>query len=147
MTPSWAIENATPDDLAMTPVAAAVPGPQTTRAAVPMNSAATFRERDASALDAICRPATSRHAETAGPQLLKRGPACRYAVRLSETRFRRSLRRGDGGVNGLSGRVLRSPGQTGMAKGPAVTERSDSPCLPRPGPATTPAPWTTRLRR
>jgi hypothetical protein len=34
----------------MTPVAAAVPGPQTTRAAVPMNSAASLRET-ASAID------------------------------------------------------------------------------------------------
>src|SRR5439155_19203009 len=74
MTPNWAIEKATPVDLAMTPVAAAVPGPQTTRAAVPRNSAATFRESDASALDAICRPARSRDAATAGPQLLQRGP-------------------------------------------------------------------------
>jgi hypothetical protein len=42
--PSSAIENATPVDLAIMNVAAAVPGPHTTRAAVPMNSAATFRE-------------------------------------------------------------------------------------------------------
>src|SRR5213593_3813084 len=56
MTPRSAIENATPLVLAITTVAAAVPGPQTTRAAVPRNSAATFREKDASALEPIDRP-------------------------------------------------------------------------------------------
>src|SRR5437867_9873535 len=55
-TPRSAIENATPLVLAITTVAAAVPGPQTTRAAVPRNSAATFRGRDASALEPIDRP-------------------------------------------------------------------------------------------
>src|SRR2546421_7427028 len=42
MMPSWAMENWTPVDLAIMKVAAAVPGPQITSAAVPMNSAASF---------------------------------------------------------------------------------------------------------
>src|SRR6059058_4130344 len=50
MTPSWAIENATPVDLAIMKVAAAVPGPPMTRAAVPMNSAAYLREAVTSAI-------------------------------------------------------------------------------------------------
>src|SRR5689334_24265776 len=57
MMPSCAIENATLVDLATMKVAAAVPGPQRTRAAVPMNSAASFLEVVTSAIDP---PATSR---------------------------------------------------------------------------------------
>src|SRR2546421_10394980 len=56
ITPRSAMENATPADLPIMMVAVAVPGPQKTRAAVPRNSAATFRRNDASALDAIACP-------------------------------------------------------------------------------------------
>src|SRR5256885_6346293 len=50
MMPNWAIENATPVDLAIMNVAAAVPGPQITRAPVPTNSAANFLDRVTSAI-------------------------------------------------------------------------------------------------
>src|SRR5215471_16103982 len=50
ITPSCAIENGTFVDLAIMNVAAAVPGPQITRAAVPTNSAATLREKVTSAI-------------------------------------------------------------------------------------------------
>src|SRR4051794_347775 len=83
MTPSWAIENATPLALAITPVAAAVPGPQITRAPVPRNSAATFRENDASALEAISRP---QH-PAADPQLLRRGPSAETLFGSAEQGF------------------------------------------------------------
>src|SRR5438034_4052854 len=56
MMPSCAIENATPVDLATTKVAAAVPGPQMTSAAVPMNSAASFLGRVTSAIDPPTTP-------------------------------------------------------------------------------------------
>src|SRR5438874_5363170 len=80
ITPSWAIENATPAERAITPVAAAVPGPHTTNAAVPTNSAATFRENDASALDAIGRP---HPAFRRAPGVLRQR-AGRAAYRLGE---------------------------------------------------------------
>src|SRR2546421_2139856 len=50
ITPSWAIENGTPVDLPTMKVAAAVPGPQKTRAAVPRNSTASLRESRTSAI-------------------------------------------------------------------------------------------------
>src|SRR2546423_12557929 len=93
MTPNWAIENGTPVDLAMTPVAAAVPGPQTTNAAVPTNSAATLREKDASALDAIVCPDSRPRPGGCGSQLLTR-TVRRDIVLLDRTMFRSSLRRG-----------------------------------------------------
>ena len=58
MMPSCAIENATPLDLAITPVAAAVPGPHTTKAAVPTNSATSLRETVTSAIDPPTTPDT-----------------------------------------------------------------------------------------
>src|SRR4029453_3591584 len=71
MMPSWAIENATPLDLAMTPVAAAVPGPQITRAAVPMNSAASFREDVTSAMYPPTTPQRGDASGVRGPHLLR----------------------------------------------------------------------------
>src|SRR4029450_10706980 len=63
MRANWAIENATPVDLAIMKVAAAVPGPHTTNAAVPTNSAASFLEDVTSAInparDATTAPRTS----------------------------------------------------------------------------------------
>ena len=56
MMPSCAIENATPLDLAIMPVAAAVPGPQITKAAVPMNSAVSFRDVVTSAIASSTTP-------------------------------------------------------------------------------------------
>src|SRR2546430_5286949 len=53
ITPSCAIENGTPVDFAITPVAAAVPGPHTTSAAVPTNSAATLRTTGTSAMASL----------------------------------------------------------------------------------------------
>src|SRR5437763_5310703 len=50
MMPNCAIENGTPVDLAIMNVAAAVPGPQITRAAVPTNSAAKRLEKVTSAI-------------------------------------------------------------------------------------------------
>src|SRR5436190_24313233 len=70
MMPNWAIENATPVDLAITPVAAAVPGPQMTSAAVPMNSAASFLEVVTSAIGPL---ATSRRAGVADLTSFRRG--------------------------------------------------------------------------
>src|SRR2546421_5537247 len=62
MMPSWAMENATPVDLAIMNVAAAVPGPQITRAAVPMNSAASFLDVVTSAIGPPAAP------QRAGPR-------------------------------------------------------------------------------
>src|SRR5947207_7518465 len=83
ITPSWAIENATPLERAITPVAAAVPGPHTTNAAVPTNSAAIFRENDASALDAIDRPHLRDMPFRSAPGVLRQRVG-RAAYRLGE---------------------------------------------------------------
>src|SRR5438309_12115188 len=84
-TPSCAIENGTPVDLAITPVAAAVPGPQTTSAAVPTNSAAILRTTGTSAM-------ASPHAwltRTCGRHLpLTSVETGRDAVRIYRTSFR-----------------------------------------------------------
>src|SRR5437762_14024857 len=74
MTPSCAIEKATPVDLAMTPVAAAVPGPQMTSAAVPRNSATSFLGRVTSDMD---------------PPFGRGWGICGDVVRLYRTMFRR----------------------------------------------------------
>src|SRR2546421_361152 len=67
MMPSWAIENCTPVVLAIMKVAAAVPGPQITRAAVPRNSAARRLEKVTSAM----RSAHNSHRNGShGPHLL-----------------------------------------------------------------------------
>src|SRR5439155_23320668 len=63
----WAIENATPVDFAIIKVAAAVPGPQMIRAAVPTNSAASLREKVTSAID----PPTTPGVRGRGPHLLR----------------------------------------------------------------------------
>src|SRR2546430_13301403 len=87
MTPNCAIENATPLDLAITPVAAAVPDPKITRAAVPTNSAANFREKATSAIDP---PTTPRHTGAVSLTSFKGGTKCgRGVVRLYRTMFRR----------------------------------------------------------
>src|SRR6266566_4228502 len=65
--PSWAMENATLVDLAIMKVAAAVPGPQITRAAVPTNSAANLREALTSAIEPPTAPGTGDR----GPHLLR----------------------------------------------------------------------------
>src|SRR5207248_2644079 len=56
MMPSCAIENCTPVVLAIMNVAAAVPGPHSTSAAVPMNSATSLRESVTSAMAAPTAP-------------------------------------------------------------------------------------------
>src|SRR6266516_5421665 len=99
MTPNWAIENGTPVDVAITPVAAAVPGPQITSAAVPMNSAATLREKDTSALEAIVRPNSRPAREGCGPQLLRWGPLETRHRSVKPNNVSPSFRRGDAGVN------------------------------------------------
>src|SRR2546430_17267550 len=86
MTLRSGIENAIPADLAIMKVAVADPGPQITRAAGPRNSAATFREYDASALEAIARPSKSRRCSTQPNEEVQ------------------SLRLGDAGVNRSSTR-------------------------------------------
>src|SRR2546423_7494114 len=50
MMPSWAMENCTPVVLAIMKVAAAVPGPPSTSAKVPMNSASSLRGKVTSAI-------------------------------------------------------------------------------------------------
>src|SRR6266536_1640037 len=80
--PSCAIENATSVDLAIMKVAAAVPGPQTTRAAVPTNSAANRLEKVTSAIRSAHNPRVDggprnfkagRRAGGAGPAKLQSG--------------------------------------------------------------------------
>src|SRR5207248_1117117 len=56
MMPSCAIENCTPVVLAIMKVAVAVPGPPSTRAKVPMNSATSLRESVTSAMAAPTAP-------------------------------------------------------------------------------------------
>src|SRR5687767_12178266 len=71
MTPRSAMENPTPDDVATITVAAAVPGPHSTSAAVPTNSAATFRDSDASALEVMDRPAAGGRRAAGGASWIR----------------------------------------------------------------------------
>src|SRR5947207_6331218 len=98
MMPSWAMENATPVDLAIMKVAAAVPGPQMTSAAVPMNSAASFLERVTSAIDPPTTPG-NRGAVDRTSFGREWGNMGRDDVRLYRTMFRQSFRPPDAAVN------------------------------------------------
>src|SRR2546421_835179 len=92
MTPSWAIENATPDERASTVVAAAVPGPHTTNAAVPKNSAVSLRYSRLRTMD----PPDARNLWRAGGYKTAFG---------TPEQCLPSLRPGGPGVNRASGQV------------------------------------------
>src|SRR5437763_12882478 len=123
MMPSWAIENCTPVVLAIMKVAAAVPGPQITRAAVPRNSAARRLEKVTSAM----RSAQNSHRN--GSHGTSPPSGCGEWVRqcsVEPNNVSLSFRRDEGHVNS------RVPSWPGFTREPAcVPGRKRTPTLLR----------------